>query len=118
MDPAGQPAQTRWRVLGRSEWRGAPITWLEMSPLTGRTHQLRVHATSEGWPILGDPIYGAGQADGLSLQLLARRVEVPISKNKPPVIAEAPAPPHMREALAACGFLGDPERVTLVAEDA
>ena len=105
VDPAGQPAQTRWRVLGRGEWRGAPIAWLELFPLTGRTHQLRVHAASEGWPILGDRIYG--EAAAVPLQLLARRIEVPISKNKSPIIAVAPAPEHMREALAACGFAGD-----------
>ena len=87
------------------------------SPLTGRTHQLRVHAASEGWPILGDPIYGEGKTSGASLQLLERRVEVPISKNKPPVIAQAPAPEHMREALAACGFAVDPERVTEVGDE-
>ena len=105
VDPDGQPAQTRWRVLGRGEWRGAPIAWLEICPLTGRTHQLRVHAASEGWPILGDRIYGAAAV--VPLQLLARRIEVPISTNKPPVVAVAPAPEHMREALAACGFAGD-----------
>jgi tRNA pseudouridine32 synthase / 23S rRNA pseudouridine746 synthase len=105
VDPAGQPAQTRWRVLGRGEWRGAPIAWLALSPLTGRTHQLRVHGASEGWPILGDRIYGEG-AD-VPLQLLARRIEVPMSKNKPPIVVEAPAPEHMRATLAACGFAGD-----------
>ena len=59
-----------------------------------------------GWPIFGDiPIYGE-RAD-LPLQLLARKVIVPLSKSKPPVEAEAPAPPHMLETLAACGFEGD-----------
>jgi tRNA pseudouridine32 synthase/23S rRNA pseudouridine746 synthase len=106
IDPAGQRAQTRWRVLGRGEWRGAPIAWLALSPLTGRTHQLRVHGASEGWPILGDRIYG--EAADVPLQLLARRIEVPMSKNKPPVVVEAPAPEHMRATLAACGFAGDP----------
>jgi len=113
--PDGQPAQTRWRALGRGTWRGAPVAWLELSPLTGRTHQLRVHAASEGWPIVGDSIYGDRAMGGFPLQLLARRVEVPISRNKPPVVAEAPAPAHMREALDACGFAGDPPRATLVA---
>ena len=54
VDASGQPSQTRWRVCGRGQWRGAPIAWLELTPLTGRTHQLRVHCASEGWPILGD----------------------------------------------------------------
>jgi tRNA pseudouridine32 synthase/23S rRNA pseudouridine746 synthase len=109
VDPAGQSAKTRWRVLGRGEWAGAPIAWMELSPLTGRTHQLRVHGASEGWPILGDPIYG--DAGDLPLQLLARRVEVPISSNKPAVVAEAPVPDHMREPLAACGFSAETPRL-------
>jgi tRNA pseudouridine32 synthase/23S rRNA pseudouridine746 synthase len=103
VDSAGQKAQTRWRVLGRGLWVGGPIAWLEMRPLTGRTHQLRVHAASEGWPILGDAIYGARDATA-ALQLLARRVEIPISANKPPVVVEASPPAHMRDALQACGY--------------
>ena len=106
VDANGQPARTVWRVRGRGQRRGAPIAWLELTPLTGRTHQLRVHCASEGWPILGDAIYGA-RAD-LALQLLARRVEVPLSKNHPPIVIEAPTPPHMREALAACGYADEP----------
>ena len=110
VDPDGQPSQTRWRVCGRGRWRDAPIAWLELTPLTGRTHQLRVHCASEGWPIFGDPIYGA-PAD-LPLQLLARRVEVPLAKNHLPIVVEAPPPPHMHETLAACGFaVADPVRI-------
>ena len=104
----GLPAKTRWRVCGRGEWRGAPIAWLELTPLTGRTHQLRVHCASEGWPILGDAVYGE-RAD-LPLQLLARRIAVPLYNDRPPIVVEAPAPPHMLETLAACGFAGEPER--------
>jgi len=50
------------------------------------------------------------------LQLLARRVEAPLYRNKPAVIVEAPAPEHMRETLAACGFAGDPPRDRRLAE--
>ncbi len=104
-DPAGSPAQTRWRVLGRGEWRGRPVAWLALVPLTGRTHQLRVHCAAQGWPILGDAVYGeAPRAGGPPLHLHARRIEIPIAKAKPPVVVEAPAPAHMREALAACGY--------------
>jgi tRNA pseudouridine32 synthase/23S rRNA pseudouridine746 synthase len=108
VDASGLPAQTRWRVRGRGIWRGAPIAWLELTPLTGRTHQLRVHCASEGWPILGDAVYG--EPVDLPLQLLARRVEVPLSKERPPIVVEAPAPPHMLGTLTACGFAGEPER--------
>ena len=106
VDPNGQPSQTRWRVRGRGAWGGAPIAWLELTPLTGRTHQLRVHCASEGWPILGDAVYGERAA--LPLQLLARRVEIPLAKTHPPIVVEAPAPAHMSETLAACGFAGEP----------
>jgi tRNA pseudouridine32 synthase/23S rRNA pseudouridine746 synthase len=102
VDPAGQPSRTRWRVAGRGALDGAPVAWLEMSPLTGRTHQLRVHAAAMGWPILGDAVYGAGGAR--PLQLLARSVRVPLSKNNPPIEVTAPAPAHMREALVTCGL--------------
>ena len=113
VDPDGQPAQTRWRLLGRGQSDGLAIAWLALEPLTGRTHQLRVHCASQGWPILGDPIYGERDAN-TALQLLARRVEVPISKNKPPVVVEAPAPPHMLAALTACGFAAEPERTPVL----
>jgi tRNA pseudouridine32 synthase/23S rRNA pseudouridine746 synthase len=111
VEPGGLPAQTRWRVLGRGEIEGGAVTWLELEPLTGRTHQLRVHCAAQGWPIAGDSVYGtAPRGDGstVRLQLLARRVSVPLAKNKPAIVVEAPPPAHMLEALALCGFAGDP----------
>jgi tRNA pseudouridine32 synthase / 23S rRNA pseudouridine746 synthase len=108
VDPKGQPARTLWRVRGRGAWRGAPIAWLQLEPQTGRTHQLRVHCASQGWPILGDAVYSV-RAD-VPLQLLARKVIVPLTKGKPPIEVEAPAPPHMLETLAACGFRSEPVR--------
>jgi len=103
VDPQGQPSQTRWRVLGRGRIADKPVAWLEMSPLTGRTHQLRVHAASEGWAIYGDSVYGAVPLNGPRLHLHARRVEIPMKRDGAPVTARAPVPPHMREAIAACG---------------
>ena len=108
-DHKGMPALTLWRVKGRGLWRGERIAWLELEPRTGRTHQLRVHCASRGWPVLGDAIYGT-RADA-ALQLLARRVVVPLSNSKPPIEVTAPAPPHMLETLAACGFAGEPQRL-------
>ena len=55
----GKEAVTFWRVL--QEFPG-PLTLVELSPQTGRTHQLRVHLTAEGHPILGDAVYGGGAA--------------------------------------------------------
>ena len=100
VDAAGLPSRTRWRVLGRGSGPAAGLTALALEPLTGRTHQLRVHCRSQGWPIAGDPIYGSG---GGMLCLHARQVRVPLYKNRDDVVVEAPLPPHMRPGLAACG---------------
>lgn len=76
--PEGKPSVTEYRVLER---RGE-ICKLELRPVTGRTHQLRVHCGYKGWPILGDPQYGSVQSCtfsrelGLTHQLLcAKRLE-------------------------------------------
>jgi tRNA pseudouridine32 synthase/23S rRNA pseudouridine746 synthase len=139
-DPEGQPAVTRWRVLGSPPPCGeglgvgvgrsdAPIdasrnlttptpapphkgegkiTWLALEPLTGRTHQLRVHCAEMGWPILGDTIYGtAPRSGGPGLQLHAREIVVPLYKNRAPIRITAPVPPHLRERLLACGWPGE-----------
>lgn len=89
----GQPARTLWRVMGRAPG----LTAVELSPRTGRTHQLRVHMAHLGAPILGDARYGGGSG---ALHLLARRLVLPLD---PVREATAPIPPHMREALARCG---------------
>jgi tRNA pseudouridine32 synthase/23S rRNA pseudouridine746 synthase len=110
VDPAGLPSLTRWRVLGRTE--GPPrLTLLAMEPVTGRTHQLRVHAAAMDWPILGDAIYGhapkpgsPGFREAPPLHLHARAIEIPLYRNKPPIRVEAPVPAHMRAAVAACGM--------------
>ena len=103
VDPAGLPSQTRWTVMGSAGGK----SWLALEPLTGRTHQLRVHCAAMGWPILGDPGYGGGRAEGAPpMHLHAREVAVPMSKNKAPVRAVAPVPEHMRAEMMACGWAG------------
>ncbi len=75
VDPAGKPCRTDFRVL---EHR-AHTTLLELQPITGRTHQLRVHCAYRGYPILGDPQYGSEASQewsrerGLEGQLLCAR---------------------------------------------
>ena len=69
----GKPCITEFCVLERCDG----YTKLALRPVTGRTHQLRVHCAYRGFPILGDPQYGNGAADyGLPHQLLcAKRLE-------------------------------------------
>jgi tRNA pseudouridine32 synthase/23S rRNA pseudouridine746 synthase len=100
-DAAGQAAITDFRVLGR----GDGLTWLELKPLTGRTHQLRVHCASSGFPIVGDEVYGtAPRFGGPILHLHARAVSVPLVPKKPAVEAQAPAPEHMLGRLRCLGW--------------
>ncbi|MBV8747432.1 MAG: RNA pseudouridine synthase [Xanthobacteraceae bacterium] len=115
-DPKGLPSVTTWKVLGRSGNEGrsgypdatsrkSPTAWLALTPVTGRTHQLRVHCAAMRWPIVGDTIYGiAPRFGGPVMHLHAREITVPLAKNKPPVRVVAPVPAHMRERLTACGW--------------
>ncbi len=93
-DPAGQPAVTDWEVRGRAKG----MAWLELTPKTGRTHQIRAHCALLGCPVAGDPIYGDG---GGTLQLLARAITLKLDLI---LDAQAPPPPHMVQALECCGF--------------
>lgn len=72
----GKPSQTKWRVLARIDKDGSPATIVELIPITGRSHQLRVHMQSMGHPIIGDRFYAdaiiAGQSD--RLELYAREI--------------------------------------------
>lgn len=101
----GLPAKTRWRVIDRA---GNRTAWVELQPLTGRTHQLRAHMAALGHPIVGDAKYGGAEAfltGGISrkLHLHARslRIDAP-DGGKIDVTADLPA--HFAESLATLGF--------------
>lgn len=61
----GKPSLTRWQVLARRE----QVCKLALTPVTGRTHQLRVHCAYRGFPILGDPQYGSPESQHFSKDL-------------------------------------------------
>ena len=65
VSPEGKPSVTEYRVLERKE----KITKLALRPITGRTHQLRVHCAYMGYPILGDPQYGSPESQALSKEM-------------------------------------------------
>lgn len=58
----GKPARTDWRVIRHEDGAQGPTTRVRLMPLTGRSHQLRVHMAETGHPILGDPLYAQGPA--------------------------------------------------------
>ncbi|MGZ2412622.1 23S rRNA pseudouridine955/2504/2580 synthase [Sphingomonas sp. F9_3S_D5_B_2] len=101
----GLPAKTRWRVIDNAGNRAA---WVELQPLTGRTHQLRAHMASLGHPIVGDAKYGGPEAfltGGVSrkLHLHARRIRIDApTGGKIDVTAELPA--HFAESLTMLSF--------------
>jgi tRNA pseudouridine32 synthase/23S rRNA pseudouridine746 synthase len=76
IDAQGKPSCTRWRVLQHNPT--AQTTRLELEPVTGRSHQLRVHLQALQHPILGDALYGtpASQAKATRLLLHASRLEL------------------------------------------
>lgn len=83
----GKPSVTRWRVLGHE----GETTRVELEPVTGRSHQLRVHLAALGHPILGDPLYApASQAPRLLLHACALGLRHPESGVA--LTFESPAP--------------------------
>ncbi len=101
----GAPSRTRYRVI---EQAGNRTAWVELQPLTGRTHQLRVHMAAIGHPIVGDGKYGLQEAflsGGISrkMHLHARRIRIDHpDEGKIDVTAELPK--HFAESMHTLGF--------------
>lgn len=100
-------AVSNYRIV---EQAGQGLTWLEMEPYTGRTHQLRVHAAHIGCPIIGDSKYFEADQNwtlpgGIQnrLHLLARRIVIP-HPDDGTIDVSAPLPPHMLQSWNLIGF--------------
>lgn len=77
VDARGRPSLTRWRVLAQAhDASGRPVTRLELEPVTGRSHQLRVHLSAIGHPILGDALYADPAALAAAPRLLLHASEL------------------------------------------
>lgn len=103
-DPDGKPAQTAYRTIATA--RGGTIAWVALSPLTGRTHQLRAHMAALGTPILGDGKYGGRAAFPEAplvrrLQLHAREIALPHPADGTTLRVTAPLPEHIAASFAA-----------------
>lgn len=90
--PEGKPSLTRYKVLSRQEKTAV----LALTPVTGRTHQLRVHCAYMGFPIVGDPQYGSMESQafsremGAATQLLCAKIlrfSHPITKNPVEIVS-------------------------------
>ncbi len=106
-DEEGKYARTEYRVV---EALARRFALMELKPLTGRTHQLRVHMQAINCPIVGDEKYGGdelqaqdvGIADGLHLH--ARRIVIPAFGSGKKIDVTAPLPTHMKESFKALGI--------------
>lgn len=92
VDPVqGKPAQTDWQVLAHEPDGTSRV---HLFPLTGRSHQLRVHMMEMGHPILGDPLYAEGPArhdhPRLMLHALSLRLRHPVARRSMTFTAPAP----------------------------
>ena len=103
----GLPSRTQYRVLQRAQ---RVLSWVALAPLTGRTHQLRVHCAHMGMPILGDGKYGGeaaflpGNADSSRLHLHARAIRLP-KPDRGVLDVRAPLPEHMERTFGFFGFV-------------
>jgi len=110
-DPNGKPAETAYRVVATAKPGIAKpgIAWVALSPLTGRTHQLRAHMALAGTPILGDGKYGGRAAfpadlDVRQLHLHAREIGLPHPDDGTTLRMMAALPAHTATVFERLGF--------------
>ena len=106
-DEGASHALTYYAVVETSAQK---LAWLSFKPVTGRTHQLRVHAAEIGHPIVGDPKYFNREnwelPGGIQnrLHLLARRIVLPHPRGKGTIDVSAPLPQHMQQSWNLLGL--------------
>jgi 23S rRNA pseudouridine1911/1915/1917 synthase len=94
--PAGQDSHTEYEVLSSSN--GHSLVRCEL--LTGRTHQIRVHLAAQGWPIVGDRVYGESEAVVGRQALHAWRIALTHPLTKTPLEIEAAMPSDLQRLLS------------------
>jgi len=83
---SGKPSQTLWSILDKSPEQNPDRTRVKLTPITGRSHQLRVHMLSLGHPILGDNLYACEEALAKSPRLLLHAEQLTVHH---PITGEA-----------------------------
>lgn len=104
VDAAGQYSRTHYEVVFASG--GLALVRCELD--TGRTHQIRVHLASRGWPIAGDGVYGAPHPDLGRQALHAWRVTLPHPITREILSLEAPLSPDMLAVIGSSGRTAEP----------
>lgn len=94
IDPGGKPSLTRWHVLAHGhDAAGRPQTRLELEPVTGRSHQLRVHLQALGHAIVGDALYASPEVQARSGRLLLHASAVTLQHPLSGQILQLNSPP-------------------------
>ena len=93
-DRNGKPSETRFKVLKQFQAQA----WVEASPMTGRTHQIRIHASALGHPLLGDVLYGASESKFIARPAL-HAYSLTIELNGTRATFTAPYPDDFRMTL-------------------
>ena len=89
----GKPSLTHYRVTGEATLAGVgTLTRIALAPVTGRTHQLRVHLAALGCPIAGDPFYGVDGDPAPRMMLHACRLALPHPLTGVPLVFESAVP--------------------------
>lgn len=96
--PSGRASRSEVKRLANFK----ELSLVEVRPLSGRTHQIRIHLAHAGFPVAGDTLYGGGSAVPRAF-LHAWRLELPHPRDKRPLRLEAPLPSDLRDLLAAAG---------------
>lgn len=117
VDPIhGRRSQTRWHLLATDIAAGAPRSLIALEPLTGRSHQLRVHLAWMGLPIVGDPLYQRQPpAVTTRLALYAAWLRVPHPQHGRPLVLHAACDLQAMSSLlgtAAAAWLADQPEAT------
>lgn len=92
VDLNGKPCATRWKVLKRAGGNSL----LEVAPLTGRRHQIRVHLYSIGHPVLGDDLYGKDRPVGGAARLMLHAWKLAFRSKGMPVSIRCEPPPEFK----------------------
>lgn len=112
-DASGQPCETRYRVVSQN----TTYSLVECELVTGRTHQIRVHLSASGWPIVGDPTYSSSEGTETMLgrqALHAREITLTHPGSGISLSIEAPLPDDflrlcMETGLSCHQFVSPPE---------
>lgn len=98
--PGGMPSETIYEVNTSSRTSVSRTSVVRCELVTGRTHQIRVHLASCGWPVVGDSVYGTPSVAIARQALHAWRISLPHPVSRDPLTIEAPVPADMRALIA------------------